>query len=89
MVLLQHEQGHFDINEIFTRKLKQAFKEYKLREATVTEDLRNIFNDVWQQKIAYDQLYDQQTDHSKNKPMQELWNKKIADELNRLSAFAK
>ncbi|MBG9378258.1 DUF922 domain-containing protein [Panacibacter sp. DH6] len=85
--LLLHEQGHFDINEIFTRKLKKAFNAYKLNEATVSEDLRAIFNKIWQEKIAFDMLYDQETDHSKNKTQQAGWNKKIADELSRLSAF--
>ena len=85
--LLLHEQGHFDINEIFTRKLKKAFKAYKLNEATVSEDLRAIFNKIWQEKIAFDMLYDKETDHSNNKTQQAGWNKKIADELSRLSAF--
>src|SRR5262245_30641208 len=34
---LIHEQGHFDIGEIFARKLRQAVKLYKLNPATVKD----------------------------------------------------
>src|SRR6218665_2010601 len=36
---LQHEQGHFDITEVFARKATIAFKAYKLNKTTVSTDI--------------------------------------------------
>ena len=41
--LLIHEQGHFDIAELFARKLRKAFYEYKFNYKTVSTDIEKIF----------------------------------------------
>jgi hypothetical protein len=85
--LLNHEQGHFDINELFTRKLKKAFKAYSFNRATVTKDLEAIFEKIWEEEKAYNELYDKETAHSRNRAKQMEWYKTIAAELEKLSAF--
>lgn len=86
--VLVHEQGHFDISEIYARKLRKAFKEYKFNPQTVQADLKAIFTRLNSDRRLYNELYDIETDASRNPTMQKQWNKKLADELNALKAFA-
>ncbi len=86
--VLVHEQGHFDISEIFARKLRKAFREYKFNAKTVQPDLKEIFTRINSERRLYNELYDIETNSSQNHTMQVRWNKKIADELNALKTYA-
>lgn len=86
-VVLVHEQGHFDISEIFARKLRKAFKEYKFDPKTVQADLKEIFTQLNSERRRYNEQYDIETNSSTNTTMQVQWNRKLADELNALKAY--
>ena len=85
--VLVHEQGHFDISELFARKLRKAFKEYTFNAKTVQADLKEIFTRLNSERRRYNEQYDIETNSSLNTTMQVQWNKKIADELNTLKAY--
>jgi hypothetical protein len=80
--LLKHEQGHFDISELFARKLRMALTAYTVNTFTINEDVRTIFDNLWYEKKAYDSLYDIETNHARNFQKQTEWNRKIATDLN-------
>ena len=77
---LQHEQLHFDITELYARKLRKELSqqifvcgdEYKL-ERLVSNKLQEWDNE---QKV-----YDKQTHHSLNEEKQVVWNEFVATEL--------
>ena len=85
--LLKHEQLHFDITELYTRKLRQSFQEYqqihgrnsasKLKFSLISQRNRRSWHHC-QNK------YDRQTIHSLRRAVQEKWNKKIAEQLDEL-----
>jgi len=82
--LMAHERGHFDIAEIFAKKLQQAFDAYKITNFnTIDKDLKNIFDTIMRQVDAMQQQYDQETQHSINKPQQQAWLDKIKGELSK------
>lgn len=85
---LTHEQGHFDITELFARKLRKAFAEYKFNYSTVGKDIDNLFLLNKQQRHKMDILYDKETDFSRNRKQQLFWNKKIKEELDKLKIYA-
>ena len=87
-ILLIHEQGHFDIAELFARKLRKAFAEYKFNYKTVGKDIDNLFLLNKQERAKMDALYDKETKHSQDKQQQILWNKRIKTELNKLKKYA-
>jgi hypothetical protein len=87
-ILLIHEQGHFDIAELFTRKLRKAFTEYKFNAPTVVKDIDNIFLLNKKERAEMNILYDIETNYSQNLQKQVLWNKKIIVELERCKKFA-
>lgn len=85
--ILNHEQGHFDIAEIFSRKLFKAVSAYRFNRATFQSDLDIIYQKIVEEKDQYQQLYDLETDHSRNKLKQEEWWKKISEDLNDLKSW--
>ncbi|HUQ96965.1 MAG TPA: DUF922 domain-containing protein [Chitinophagaceae bacterium] len=86
--ILAHEQGHFDITEIFTRKLYQALKGYRLQPATFQKDINAIYEAIVQAKEAFQAAYDGETDHSRNKRKQEEWLERIDTLLEDTQPYA-
>ncbi len=86
--LLMHEQGHFDISEIFARKLRKEFAEYKFNYRTVGHDIDKLFRINKQQCLEMDSLYDKETNLSRYGKQQIIWQNKIKLELDKLQKFA-
>jgi hypothetical protein len=86
--LLMHEQGHFDISELFARKLRKAFAEYKFNYTTVKIDIDQLFKLNNQERVKMDSLYDKETNLSRNGKQQLLWNQKIKAELGKVEKYA-
>ena len=86
--VLAHEQGHFDIAEIYARTLNKLMKAYRFNAKTASTDLNQLYESTMKQHRQAQTQYDQETDYSRNKPKQEEWLKKIADDLKGLEAFA-
>jgi len=84
--VLRHEQKHFDIDELYARKLRQRIKERKYASyeqvKTVSDSLYNVID---KEMDIYQDQYDDETDGSMNGNMQREWEKKITAELNALS----
>jgi hypothetical protein len=87
-ILLAHEQGHFDIAELFARKLRKAFAGYKFNHQTVSSDFNFLFNTNEFERDKVDALYDKETNLSQNRDQQLLWNKKIKTDLDSLKKYA-
>jgi hypothetical protein len=86
--ILSHEQGHFDITEIYARRLFKAFKDYPATpSADIKKDINKIYVDIMHQLQARQADYDKETSSSLNKPEQEEWLKKISEELKQSEAF--
>ena len=86
--ILGHEQGHFDLTEIFARKLYQDLKEYKFNGATVDKDINTIYGAVVRDLKLMQLSYDRETDHSRNLPEQERWEQKIDSLLTASKPFS-
>lgn len=86
-ILLLHEQGHFDIAELFARKLRKVFKKYTFNAKTIEKDYNNIFTKIKMERAKMDSLYDKETNLSRNKSKQLYWNNKIKAELKKLETY--
>lgn len=86
--ILSHEQGHFDITEIFARKLNKEMSEYKFSRDAYKKDFAKIYDDVMDEKEKMQEQYDKETDFSRNKTRQAEWLKKIETMLEELNEFA-
>ena len=80
---LQHEQLHFDITELFARKMR-----IQVEQATFSNNVKAEINDIYLEVLAdlekLQERYDWETDFSRNLANQEKWNNRIADALKRL-----
>lgn len=78
--LLQHEQLHFDISELFARKMR-----LKLRQTTFTEnvktEIRKIYRETLKELSDFQDKYDWETNFSRNEEMQKQWNTRIREAL--------
>jgi hypothetical protein len=86
--ILAHEQAHFDITEIFARKLHKALMEYQFDQRTYKRDINNIYQQVVAEKEAFQEAYDRETDHSRNKRIQYEWLDRIDQILVDSEPFA-
>jgi hypothetical protein len=86
--ILKHEQGHFDIAEIFARKLNKKMKEYQFNQNSFKQDLKKIYEDITTEKENFQDQYDKETDHSRKKEQQAEWEKKVAGLLEEYKAYA-
>jgi Bacterial protein of unknown function (DUF922) len=87
-LILEHEQGHFDITEIFARKLNKETGEYKFNKSSYQRDLQKIYNDIVKEKEKFQNQYDKETDFSRNKEKQTGWLKKIDKMLEDLKDYS-
>ena len=86
--ILKHEQGHFDIAEIFARRLNKGVGEYQFNRVSFQKDLDAIYKSIVDEKEKFQQQYDDETDYSRNKTKQEDWFKKIESELKQNKSWA-
>ena len=87
--LLQHEQTHFDITELYVRKFRKGLSEFVLKGSyeNVHEILNDLYNLIEKERSLMQKEYDQQTNHSLNKEADIKWQKLVRKELFKLRNF--
>lgn len=81
--LLSHEQLHFDICELFTRKLAAAFHA-TLFTSNFKAEIEEIYNKIRGECDAMQSKYDDESQHSKNTNMQYRWELYVYEQLKEL-----
>jgi hypothetical protein len=83
---LEHEQIHFDITELYARKLRKilADRNFSCEEEAAFEQCVNLFVESWHQD---QQSFDLHSRHSMDKNAQKAWYYKIEMELSLLNDF--
>lgn len=79
--LLKHEQGHFDIARICMNEIITSVAKARYRYRDFSDNIKSMFRDIMQKYKDMEKQYDDDSDHSKNKPEQERWNELIRDGL--------
>lgn len=88
--LLLHEQKHFDLCEVFRRKLVQRLEEgnpYAFD--SFSAEVGKTFNTIFAEYTKEQDHYDHETNHSQKKEEQIKWNNFIEKELLRLEKYDK
>ena len=86
--LLEHEQLHFDITELFVRKLRKQLNDLGNDCKRLNAHVEKYYNENYKEFVAYQDAYDRETKHSLDREKQKLWKEKIARELDRLKPYA-
>lgn len=87
--ILAHEQGHFDIAELHARRLNKAMKNYVFNNKTVSKDVNAIYDSIMRLHNETQNLYDTETNYSRDFTTQEEWEKKIFNELKSMEPYAR
>lgn len=86
--LLAHEQLHFDITELFARKLRKKLSELSDPCGKGSSKVQGIYDGNFKSLNEYQTRYDKQTKHGLNEKEQAEWIAKISAELKELELFA-
>jgi hypothetical protein len=84
---LIHERRHFDICEIYARKIRQEVSQNRFHHGNFNQKLDAIFKRFAGEFQSEQQKYDHETSHSLNKEVQLKWNAMIDAQLDALSAY--
>lgn len=86
--LLKHEQLHFDLSELFTRKLRQELRNITVVDSNIEAVVNGIEQRMNKACIAQQQLYDTETNHARNQAEQKRWEELIGNELRGLEHYS-
>jgi competence CoiA-like predicted nuclease len=87
--ILNHEQKHFDLCEVYARQLRKNFRMANLNAQNLTKEANRIFNEVNNHYLERQTMYDKETRHGQDDKVQTRWNTMIAEELVALEEFCK
>ena len=80
-VVLSHEQLHFDITELYARRMRRLLGG-KTFGPDVKSEVRRIFKRLNKELSEFQARYDRETDFSRDREAQSQWNAEIARKLS-------
>lgn len=85
--ILQHEQGHFDITELYARMFRKQLAE-NIRSAKDVPKMSAISREILKDWDKEESAYDKETRHSLDSTRQKEWLTKLQQRLDALKDFA-
>lgn len=86
--LLNHEQRHFDITEVYARTFRKIISKYHFKNV---KEVGNIFNQTYRNinddMNVEQKKYDRETNHSRIAGKQKKWNDYIDNQLKSLDQY--
>lgn len=82
--ILRHERLHFDIAELFARKLRKAFSEI---DVAPENSKAEIYDDIFKEYAEIQSLYDKETIHGTEEEINDQWVSKIKAQLKELENY--
>lgn len=79
-LILSHEQLHFDISELFARKMRERLATETFSQ-NVKAEVKKIYSEVLSELETFQNQYDKETDFSRDIEQQLIWNKKLQEAL--------
>lgn len=79
--LLMHEQVHFNIAELFARKIRMQIRGAEIDNQNFDRYVLEI-DSIRKEQQEWDRLYDEETSHGRISSEQLKWQKKIDEQLN-------
>lgn len=86
MLLLQHEQFHFNIAELVARKMRACIRGVEIDNSNF-DNLVSELDNIRKEFEELNKKYDNETSHGLLKVVQFQWQKKIAEQLNELKEY--
>jgi len=81
-LILGHEQLHFDISELYARKMRMRLESTTFTQ-NVKAEVKVIYKEILAELDDFQNLYDDQTNFSRDLEQQLNWNSKIVEALSK------
>lgn len=85
--ILKHEQTHFDISEIFARKLRKRIAALDQADPNFKSKVEEIYSNNEYERSLFQSTFDLETDHSNYPDQEREWEQKVADLLKSLDDY--
>ncbi|PHN06290.1 DUF922 domain-containing protein [Flavilitoribacter nigricans] len=79
--LLNHEQRHFDIAEVYARKIRTALQDHHITPRNYPRIKAQVIEPLFREYVNFDKSYDKTTVHGLSSDLQEEWDHKIDEAL--------
>lgn len=86
--LLEHEQLHFDIAELYARKIRKAIHELQVQKIEDRNKYYAIINKMLDELDSVEDQYDKETIHGMIVKEQAKWEKNIKQQLEELKNYS-
>lgn len=87
--LLNHERLHFDIAELYARKIRQRIEELNRKNVSDLKIYNAAIEDLLEESNRVDQQYDIETLHGAITNRQKVWEQRVSEELKSLEKYKK
>ncbi len=85
--ILNHEQIHFDISELYARKLRKVIRDKIRTSGDYDQYFKTEYQKLYNEYMALQDKYDKETNHGQNAEKQAYYNQFIATSLNNLKFY--
>tara|TARA_R100000935_G_scaffold23395_3_gene42763 strand:- start:5446 stop:6045 length:600 start_codon:yes stop_codon:yes gene_type:complete len=85
--ILKHEQLHFDIAELYARKIRKRFEELKSDGVATFSKYQECYTIFWKECRKIQKQYDNETSHGQYKNVNQRWATNITNQLEELKGF--
>jgi len=85
---LEHEQLHFDIAELYARKMRQTVKSLRFKHEKNFNVYSSSFKNIDAEQEQYQDRYDLETHHGNMVIKQKEWIKKVKGEMDKLKLYS-
>jgi len=87
--LLNHEQLHFDIGEVFARELRKKISEMNdLTDSIIQDRVKVLYHEINNACIKYEKKYDNETNNGRNLKEQKVWRDRISNILQNSNKYS-
>ncbi len=86
-IVLAHEQLHFDIAELFARKIRKGFTELQKNKESKFSSYSQLYNLYWKACREYQMEYDFETNHGRELDLNKQWSIKVKSEMDKLNVY--
>ena len=87
--VLRHEQTHFDLTEVYARRMRKYFAELYNPCGQPEDQLSTSVDRFVKEEASAQQRYDEETENGLSVNRQRMWDRDVAGMLASLSGFAK
>ena len=85
--LLSHELGHFNLAEVYARKIRKDLSSQSFKYDSATNQFKKVYNKYYTLLNKQQDAYDFATNFSKNHIVQKLWTARIDSMLHSLDSY--